>query len=79
MTRVSALLRAPVVSEDGRSLGRIYDARVEWRDDRLVITSLVAARRGLWERLSGDRGADDEIPWSRVVAIGDRVVVNDRR
>ena len=79
MTRISALLRSPVVSEDGRSLGRIYDVRVEWRDDRLVITSLVVARRGLWERLSGDHGADDEIAWSRVVAIGDRVVVGDRR
>jgi sporulation protein YlmC with PRC-barrel domain len=65
------------VSNDGQKLGRIYDLRVEREGDRLRLCALVVAKRGLWERLSGDSPGEDEIPWRCVSRIRDDSVVVD--
>ncbi|MDX6582928.1 MAG: hypothetical protein QOI10_2112 [Solirubrobacterales bacterium] len=80
--RLSDLLEATVVTEDGDELGRVHDVRVRQLQRsspdgyRLRIIGLVTGRRGLRERLGIDTGrterpiADrDLIDWERVVEV----------
>lgn len=80
--RLSDLLEAEVVTEDGESLGRIHDVRVRQLERRtsdgyrLRVVGLVTGRRGIRERLGIDTGrserpiADrDLIEWERVLEV----------
>jgi sporulation protein YlmC with PRC-barrel domain len=80
--RLSDLLEAEVVTEDGESLGRVHDVRVRQLERRtsdgyrLRVVGLVTGRRGIRERLGIDTGrserpiADrDLIEWERVLEV----------
>ena len=86
--RLSELLNRKVVTESGRSLGRIHDVRGELVDGRLTVTGLATGELGLLERFGiGTQGSGGPhsakvhghpvIPWSRVVRVGAEVVVRD--
>jgi sporulation protein YlmC with PRC-barrel domain len=86
--RLSELLNRKVVTESGRSLGRIHDVRGELVDGRLRVTGLATGEMGFLERFGiGTRGSGGPstakvhghavIPWSRVVRVGAEVVVRD--
>jgi sporulation protein YlmC with PRC-barrel domain len=86
--RLSELLNRKVVTESGRSLGRIHDVRGELVDGRLRVTGLATGEMGLLERFGiGTKGSGGPstakvhghavIPWSRVVRVGAEVVVRE--
>jgi sporulation protein YlmC with PRC-barrel domain len=79
MRTLSSLLRREVVTESGRSLGRLYDLRGELTTTNLRITGLCIGRRALLEHLGiRDRKPHTIIPWQAVVRIeGKRIVVAD--
>jgi sporulation protein YlmC with PRC-barrel domain len=78
MRTLSSLHRRKVVTESGKSLGRLYDLRGEVTPRTLKVNGLVVGRRGLFEHL----GVVDRvkcIPWGDVVRIeGKRIVVRDQ-
>ena len=79
MRTLSSLLRREVVTESGRSLGRLYDLRGELTTTNLRITGLCIGRRALLEHL-GIRAQKPHtvISWETVVRIeGKRIVVRD--
>ena len=79
MRTLSSLLRREVVTESGRSLGRLYDLRGELTTTNLRITGLCIGRRALLEHL-GIRAQKPHtvIPWETVVRIeGKRIIVRD--
>ena len=85
---LAELLGRRVVTESGRSLGRLHDVRGDLAGGRLRVTGLIPGPAGLLERL-GVRRADpggpdlakrhdhDVIPWERVVRIGPDIIVRD--
>ena len=86
--RLSELLNRKVVTESGRSLGRIHDVRGELVGGRLRVTGLAAGELGVLERFGiGTQGSGGPgrakvhghpiIPWERVVRVGAEVVVRD--
>jgi sporulation protein YlmC with PRC-barrel domain len=79
---VSDLLGARVLTEDGTSLGRVFDVRADLRPRSLKVTGLVVGKWGLLERLglgapgSGVRiRSHDVVPWQDVVRADRREVV----
>jgi hypothetical protein len=86
--RLSQLIDRRVETESGEYLGRAFDLRAALGPDRLEVTGIVVARRGLLERLgivqlrglrSHARVTGDVIPWEAVVGLrGDRIVVRDK-
>ena len=79
MRTLSSLLRREVVTESGRTLGRLYDLRGELSTTDLRVIGLCIGRRGLLEHL-GIRAQHPHqvIPWGAVVRIeGKRIVVRD--
>ena len=79
MRTLSSLLRREVVTESGRSLGRLYDLRGELTTTNLRITGLCIGRRALLEHL-GIRAQKPHtvISWETVVRIeGKRIIVRD--
>lgn len=79
MRTLSSLLRREVVTESGRSLGRLYDLRGELSATNLRVTGLCIGRRALLEHL-GVRPQHPHrvVPWDSVVRIeGKRIVVRD--
>ena len=79
MRTLSSLMRREVVTESGRSLGRLYDLRGDLTTTNLRITGLCIGRRALLEHL-GIRAQKPHtlIPWGAVVRIeGKRIVVRD--
>jgi len=73
----SELIGLPAGDPNGRSLGRVYEARGHWeRDGTIVIDELLIGRQGLLRRLRGP-GADARgIPWANVVDLDrERVLV----
>ena len=83
---LSRLLGAHVTSENGWSLGRVFDVRVVDGGDGPVVVGLVVGRRGLAERLVGQRTSEPGevthaaplIDWRDVVRLqGQTVVVRD--
>jgi sporulation protein YlmC with PRC-barrel domain len=91
--RLSDLLEATIVAEDGETLGRVHDVRVRQLERatgdgyRLRVVGLVTGRRGIRERLGIDTAGDraplagrDVIAWKRVVSVdGERGRVVVRR
>jgi sporulation protein YlmC with PRC-barrel domain len=86
--RLSELLNRKVVTESGRSLGRIHDVHGELSRGRLRVTGLTTGEMGFRERFgigtTGSGGPPDAkfhghavIPWSRVVRVRAEVVVRD--
>jgi sporulation protein YlmC with PRC-barrel domain len=80
--RLSDLLGAKVVTEEGESLGRVHDVRAELTTRSLRVTGLVVGRLGLLERLGvgAPRSAlrirsKDVVAWRDVVRAGRREVV----
>ena len=51
MRTLSSLMRREVVTESGRSLGRLYDLRGDLTTTNLRITGLCIGRRALLEHL----------------------------
>ena len=85
---LSELLGRPVVTESGRTLGRLHDLRGDLAGGRLRVTGLIAGPAGVLERLGvrhadpggpdrAKRHAHDVIPWERVVRVGPEIVVRD--
>jgi sporulation protein YlmC with PRC-barrel domain len=75
---LSSLQHRKVVTESGRSLGRVYDFRCERTPRTLTITGLVVGARGLLEHF-GIAERKHAIPWKDVVRIeGKQIVVRDR-
>jgi sporulation protein YlmC with PRC-barrel domain len=74
---LSSLVRREVVTESGRSLGRVYDLRGEVTPRKLEVNGLVAGKRGFLEHL-GVVERLECIPWDDVVRIErKRIVVRD--
>ena len=79
MRTLSSLMRREVVTESGRSLGRLYDLRGDLTTSNLRITGLCIGRRALLEHL-GIRAQKPHtvLPWETVVRIeGKRIVVRN--
>lgn len=77
MRTLSSIQRRTVVTESGRTLGRVHDLRGVVTPRTLTVTGLVVGKRGLLEHL-GFVGRASCIPWSDVVRIeGKRIVVRD--
>ena len=75
----SALIGTPVVDKDGRRRGRVFELRAH-RDGEgaIVIDDLVVGGRALLERLRGPSAAGADIPWEKVVELGeDRILIDD--
>jgi sporulation protein YlmC with PRC-barrel domain len=86
--RLSELLNRKVVTESGRTLGRVHDIRGQIEGRRLTVTGLVAGELGLLERYgigTDGRGGStqakahshDVILWKRVVHVGSQIIVRD--
>jgi sporulation protein YlmC with PRC-barrel domain len=78
MRTLSSLQRRKVVTESGRTLGRLYDLRGELTPRTLTVTGVVVGRRGWLEHLGVVRRLKP-IPWEDVLRIeGKRIVVRDQ-
>jgi sporulation protein YlmC with PRC-barrel domain len=86
--RLSVLLNRKVVSESGQQLGRVHDLRGELVEGRLMVTGLIAGKRGILERYGiathGSGGPRQPkvhghpvIPWELVVRVGSEIVIRD--
>ena len=86
--RLSQLLNRKVVTESGRTLGRVHDIRGHIEGRRLTVTGLVAGELGLLERYgigTDGRGgpnqakahSHDIILWNRVLYVGSQIIVRD--
>ena len=84
--RLSELIKLPVRTESGASLGRVYDVRGELTPRTLEVTGIVVGRLGLLERLglgaptsAARLRTRDVIPWQDVIRADRRgIVVGDR-
>ena len=88
LMRLSQLLNRKVVTESGRTLGRVHDIRGQIVGRRLAVTGLVAGELGLLERYGIGTGGNgrpsqpkahnhDIIPWKRVLYVGSQIIVRD--
>ena len=77
-TAVSDLIGRRVRDPDGRSLGRVYELRADWRDGQLVVAELLVGRGALLRRLRGPGDSEaPAIPWSAIAAFeGGEVIVH---
>jgi sporulation protein YlmC with PRC-barrel domain len=73
---LSELLGRKVVDQDGRPVGRVYEAKGRWqRDGSVVIEELILSRGGLRRRLRGPGGPERQsVPWESVVDLRDEQV-----
>jgi len=72
---LSDVVGRPVYDSSGRRLGRAFEARAHWEDDRIVIDEILVGRGSLLKRLRGP-GADARgIRWENVIETGERIVV----
>ena len=71
MLRLSDLLGAEVVTEDGTRKGRIHEVVAE----KGRVTALVCGIRSWRERLGLRRPGGAHVPWSEVLEVRDGVVV----
>jgi len=69
--KLSALIGRPVVDTAGKRLGRLEELRAV--DG--VVSELVYGSAGLFERLTG-RAQPVAVAWSRVVRVGDAIIVD---
>jgi sporulation protein YlmC with PRC-barrel domain len=86
--RLSELLTRQVVTESGRSLGKVHDVRGELGSGRLRVTALACGPLGFLERYGVDTGGTGgpsqakvhghpAVPWARVVRVGAKIVIRD--
>jgi sporulation protein YlmC with PRC-barrel domain len=74
--QLCSLMHRKVVTESGRSLGRIWDLRAERTPRALTVTGLVVGRRGMLEHYGVVKRTTPPVPWSDVVRIeGKRIIV----
>jgi sporulation protein YlmC with PRC-barrel domain len=74
---LSSLQHRKVVTESGRSLGRVYDLRGEATPRTLIVYGIVVGRRGLLEHL-GVVKREKCVQWDDIVRIeGKRIIVRD--
>jgi sporulation protein YlmC with PRC-barrel domain len=78
LTTACELELMEVRTEDGRRLGRVFDLSLHTgRRGAPAVAAIVYGRRGLLERLGLRHARPSSLPWSRVRAIRDRVIVVD--
>ncbi|NUS38145.1 MAG: hypothetical protein HOQ02_03865 [Lysobacter sp.] len=76
--RLTQLQDLPVVAEDGRRLGRVFEMRspgaaeTEPTRDARLVDCLLCGRRGLFERLGWKQPHPRAVPWSAVIEVGER-------
>jgi sporulation protein YlmC with PRC-barrel domain len=71
----SELIGKPVCDSSGRRLGRAFEVRAHWEDDRIVIDELLVGRGSLLKRLRGPAAGAEGVRWENVIEIGERIVV----
>jgi hypothetical protein len=80
LTRLACLEDMPVLGEDGRRIGRLFELRspgaAETEPTRTAreVAYLLCGRRGLLERLGWKQVHPRAIPWSAVRAIDARTI-----
>ena len=80
LERLARLEDMPVIGEDGRRIGHVFEVRSpgaaerEPTRDARDVDCLLCGRRGLFERLGWKQRQPRAIPWSAVRAIDARVV-----
>jgi sporulation protein YlmC with PRC-barrel domain len=75
---LSELQHRKVVTESGRSLGRMYDLRCEQTPRTLTVVAMLVGFRGMLEHF-GIVDKSRLVPWKDVVRIeGKRIVVRDQ-
>jgi sporulation protein YlmC with PRC-barrel domain len=80
VNRLSELVDAKVVAEDGTVLGHVFEIRspgaaeTEPQYRERIIDCLLCGRQGLLERLGWKEPRAFRIPWSAVLAVDDRAV-----
>jgi sporulation protein YlmC with PRC-barrel domain len=73
---LSDLIGKPVCDGSGRRLGRAFEVRGHWTDDRVVIDELMVGRGSLLKRLRGPAAHAQGIRWENVIEVGERIVVH---
>jgi sporulation protein YlmC with PRC-barrel domain len=74
----SELIGRRVEDQAGRSLGRLFEVRGQWRGEEVVLNELLVGRRALWRRLRGPGEDEHGIPWASVIEIDDERIVVQR-
>jgi sporulation protein YlmC with PRC-barrel domain len=70
---LSDLIGKHVCDGSGRRLGRAFEVRAHWTDDRIVIDELLVGRGSLLKRL---RGPDARgVSWESVAEVGEQIVI----
>lgn len=72
---LSNLIGKPVCDSSGRKLGRAFEVRAHWEDDRVVIDELLVGRGSLLKRLRGPAASARGVRWESVAEVGERIVV----
>ena len=72
---LSDLIGKPVCDSSGRRLGRAFELRAHWEDDRVVVDELLVGRGSLLKRLRGPQASARGIRWESVIEVGERIVV----
>lgn len=72
---LSDLIGKPVYDSSGRRLGRAFEARAHWEDDRIVIDELLVGRGSLLKRLRGPQAGARGVRWENVAEVGERIVI----
>jgi sporulation protein YlmC with PRC-barrel domain len=73
---LSDLIGKPVCDSSGRRLGRAFELRAHWEEDRIVIDELLLGRGSLLKRLRGPAAAARGVRWENVIEVGERIVVH---
>jgi sporulation protein YlmC with PRC-barrel domain len=72
---LSDLIGRPVCDSSGRRLGRTFEVRAHWQDDRIVIDELLVGRGALLKRLRGPAAAARGVSWESVIEAGEKTIV----
>jgi sporulation protein YlmC with PRC-barrel domain len=72
---LSDLIGKPVCDSSGRRLGRAFEVRGHWEDDRIAIDEILFGRGSLLKRLRGPEASARGVRWENVVELGERIVV----
>jgi sporulation protein YlmC with PRC-barrel domain len=73
---LSDLIGRPVCDSSGRRLGRAFEVRAHWEDDRILIDELLVGRGSLLKRLRGPAADARGVRWENVIEVGERIVVH---
>lgn len=72
---LSDLIGKRVCDSSGRRLGRAFEARAHWEDDRVVVDEIPLGRGSLLKRLRGPGAGAGGVRWENVVEVGEQIVV----